>query len=362
MIKTIQLINPLLTAQQGFRMIKKLSLLSLCSIGLLAESFIQSQYTSLKQGNIEDYTTSLFGKVDHKESFLEGDLDIEAGITANGVLKKSSTINFFTQMNDYDILIHQLSANYYLNNQSMISLGRENMNLNLLNGSFDGALVATSYEDLFAKLFYFKHYAFLAPTLFEQQQLDGLTGVTLNYSKGYFDSELSYFNENSEHRSNLYLGFLNKPYKAGIEQMQYLSSTNANERAYKLHMGMRYNAFYAETGFINVYDGRLQRIYDFGGSEFNAFGLTSFLNQQNAKNGYVDLIYNQRPFYGKLHLGQTNFDFGVSNYLGKEAGLTLGYRYQKLHATLQAMTQKSDQVGFFGNRTSWVHTNLEYRF
>jgi len=344
-------------------MIRKISLLSLLSLSLVAEeNFLQTEYTSLKQGATQDQIISLFGKSEYKKSFLEGDLDIEAGLTANGVLKKSSTLNFFTQINDYDLLIHQLSANYYVNNQTMLSLGRESMNLNLLNGSFDGALVTSSFDELFVKAFYFKHYAYLVPTLYQHQKLDGLAGFSLNYAKGYFDSELSYFNENSEHRSTLYLGFINKPYVAGVEHMQYLSSTNANERAYKLHMGMKHKGFYAETGFIHVYDGGLQRIYDFGGSEFNAFGLTGFLNNQNAQNGYVDVVYNHKPFYTKLHLGQTDFDFGASSYLGKEAGLTLGYQYKKVHATLQAMTQKSDQVGFFGNRTSWVHTNLEYRF
>ncbi|HHS93296.1 MAG TPA: hypothetical protein ENK82_08105, partial [Campylobacterales bacterium] len=321
---------------------RHLLLMAFCLTANAQSNFVQTQYTSLKQGSTQDQAISLFGKAEHKESFLEGDLDIEAGVTANGVLKKSSTINFFTQMNDYDILIHQLSANYYVNNQTMLSAGRENMNLNLLNGSFDGALVASAVDDLFVKAFYFTHYAYLVPTLYQQQTLSGLAGVSLNYAKGYFDSEFTYFNENSEHRSNVYLGFLNKPYKAGVEHLQYLSSTNANERAYKLHMGMKHKGFYAETGFIHVYDGGLQRIYDFGGSEFNAFGLTSFLNNQNAQNGYIDLFYNRKPLYTKLHLGQTNFDFGASSYLGKEAGLTLGYRYKKAHLTLQAMTQKSD--------------------
>ena len=344
-------------------MLRKVSLLTLLPLMALANNnFLQTQYTSLKQGSAQDQVISLFGKAEHKKSFLEGDLDIEAGITGNGVIKKTSIPSFFTSLNDYDLLIHQLSANYYVNNSTMLSAGRESMNLNLLNGSFDGALVASSFDDLFVKAFYFKHYAFLAPTLYQHQKLNGLTGLSLNYSKGYFDSEFTYFNENSEHRSNLYLGFINKPYKAGIEHMQFLSSTLANERAYKLHMAMKHKGFYAETGFIHVYDGGLQNIYNFGGTEFNAFGLTSFLNNQNAQNGYIDLIYNHKPLYAKLHLGQTDFDFGASSYLGKEAGLILGYRYKDIHATLQAMTQKSDQVGFFGDRTSWVHSNLEYRF
>jgi len=342
---------------------KTLFISTLLSLSLTAnDTFLQTQYTSLKQGSTQDQVISLFGKAEHKKSFLEGDLDIEAGITANAVLKESSTINFFTQMNDHDFLIHQLSANYYVNNQTMLSFGRENMSLNLLNGSFDGALVASAFDDLFVKAFYFKNYAYLAPTLYLDTNLDGMAGVSLNYSKGWFDSEFTYFNENSGHRSNLYLGLLNKPYKAGIEHMQFLSSGVANERAYKLHMGMKHKGFYAETGFMHVYDGGLQNIYTFGGSEFNSFGLTSFMNNSNAQNGYIDLIYNRKPLYAKLHLGQTDFDVGASSYLGQEAGLTLGYRYKKIEATLQAMTQKSDQVGFFGNRTSWVHTNLKYRF
>ena len=325
-------------------------------------NFIQSEYTSFKQGSNQDQVISLFGKAEYSHSFLEGDLDIESGITGNGVIKKSSTLSFFNSLNDNDLLIHKLSLNYYLNNQTLLSLGRQEMGLNLLNGSFDGALLATSFDDFFLKTFYFKHYAYLVPTLYQHGDLNGLSGFSLNYSKAWFDSELSYFNENSEHRSTLYLGFVEKPYKAGMELMQYVSSSNANERAYKLNMGMRAKAFYAETGFIHVYDGRLQNIYTFGGSAFNAFGLTRFLNNQNAQNGYLDLIYNHKPLYSKLHLGQTNFDFGSSSSLGKEIGLTIGYRYKNLHATLQGLTQKSDQAGFLGNRSSWVHSNLEYRF
>ena len=201
-------------------MIKKISLVILLPIiSFSQENFLQTQYTSLKQGSTQDQVISMFGKVEQKKSFLEGDLDIEAGITANGVVKKSSTINFFTQLNDYDFLIHQLSANYYINNQTMVSLGRENMNLNLLNGSFDGALVATSFNNFFLKSFYFKHYAYLVPTLYQHQKLHGLAGFSLNYSKAWFDSEFTYFNENLDHRSNVYLGFLSKPYKAGIEHM-----------------------------------------------------------------------------------------------------------------------------------------------
>jgi len=341
---------------------KNTLLLLFPSIIFASENFLQSQYSSFKQGTSQDQVISLFAKAEYKENFLDGDLEIETGIVGNGILKKSSTLNYFTTLNDYDLLIHKLSVNYYANNQTMLSLGREGMSLNLLNGSFDGLFIATTFEDFFLKSFYFKHYAYLAPTLYQHTKLNGLVGFTLNYSKGWFDSELSYFNENDKHRSSLYLGLINKPYKAGIEHMQFLSSTQANERTYKLHMGMKVKHFYAETGFIHVYEGQLQNIYAFGGSEFNAFGLNSFLNNKNAQNGYLDLIYNHLPIYTKLHLGQTNFNFGSGSYLGKELGLTVGYKYKKMHATLQALTQKSDQLGFFGNRSSWIHTNLEYRF
>ena len=345
---------------------KKITLLItslLPSIVLAQNSFLQLQHTTFKQGSTQDNLSSFYGKVEQKKSFLEGDLELEGGVTANGVLNKTSAPTFFTTVDDADLLIHQLALNYYPSYQTMLSVGREEMNLNLLNGSFDGTLIATSLENLFIKAFYFKHYSYLVPTLYENQALNGLAGVNLNYSKGYFESELSYFNENSEHRSNLYVGFFNKPYRAGVEQMQFLSPTLSGERAYKFLLGMKVKHFYAETGYIDVYEGGLKNIYRFGGSEFNAFGLTSFLEQKNAQDGYLDLTYNHHPLFAKLHLAQTNFDFGASSYQGKEAGVTLGYHYNKqLGLTLQALTQKSNQTAPFGNRSSWLHTNLEYRF
>ena len=63
-------------------MIKNLRIVPLLSTVLFASNnFIQSQYTSLKQGTTQDQVISLFGKAEHKKSFLDGDLDIEAGIT-----------------------------------------------------------------------------------------------------------------------------------------------------------------------------------------------------------------------------------------------------------------------------------------
>jgi len=345
-------------------MVKTVSLFALCSVVALAQidSSLQLQQTTLKQGSTQDQVSSLFGKTAFKKSFLEGDLDVTAGIMGNVVLKKNAPLNFFTTLNYSQFLIDQLSADYYINNQTMVSLGREKMNLNLLNGSFDGALVASSFGDFFLKTYLFEHYSYLVPTLYENQNINELAGVTLNYTKAWFDSELSYFNENSEHRSDIYLGYLQKPFKAGVELLQFVSSTQPNERAYKLHMGARVKHFYGEVGYLDVYDGALNRIYQFGGSEFNTFGLTGFLNNQNAQNGYVDLLYRAKPLYVKLHGGETNFDVGATNYLGKEFGLTLGYTYRDIHATLQAMTQKSNQAGLLGQRTSWIHTNLEYRF
>jgi len=89
---------------------------------------------------------------------------------------------------------------------------------------------------------------------------------------------------------------------------------------------------------------------------------SGFLNRQDAKQHYINLIYNNRPLYTKIHLGKTDYAIGAFPYIGKEAGLIFGYRHKPFRFTLELLTQKSNQPGFFGKRTSWVHTNLEYRF
>ena len=344
-------------------MTKAIFCFSILSILIFAqENSLKISYTSLKDGVNKDFVVTALGELTYRKSFLEHNLDILAGVTGSYSLNQNTTPTFFSSIDQQHLLINKLSADLYMGYHDMVSVGREKMQLNLLNGSFDGFLWSHQSGNLSVKTYYFRHYTYLTETLYENKHIENLKGITINYAYGNFDSELTYFHENNTHRSDLYIGFIHKPFKLGLEHLQLLSPSLPNERAYKLHTGVRYRHLYLETGYIDVYDGALDKVYTFGGSEFNTFGLTGFLNRQNAKQHYINLIYNAHPIYTKIHLGKTDYDVGAFSYIGKEAGMIFGYRFEPFPFTLELLTQKSNQAGFFGARASWVHTNLEYKF
>jgi hypothetical protein len=327
-----------------------------------ASGQISLGYTSLSQGNTKDHLTTLFATLKQSKPFFDGKVEINAALSANLLIDHDTPLNYFTTLSKANFLIEELSVDYFASQQMLLSFGRQRMHLNLLNGSFDGLLAAGNLGELFVKAYYFRHYTYLSRQLFEHQKIDSLKGITLNYSDGWFDSELSYFNAEGEHRSDLYAAIIRGPFKIGIEQMQFISSIRPDERAYKIDAGFKYHALYLEGGYIDVYQGGLNQIYAFGGSEFNSFALTGFLDRRNASKHYLDLHYRQDSLYVKLHAGRTDFDVGASSYTGKEYGVTLSYHYRPFRITLQALSQKSDQAGIFGERLSWIETNLEYRF
>ena len=343
---------------------KKIIYLLLPIFLLAEEKYISTEYTSLKhQDSFVNNFLSVYGKVEDKQSFLDGDVELRGGITAHGFLRKSGDFEFFNTVENSKLLIHSLALDYYPTHQTLISVGRESLNLNLLNGSFDGLMAVGRFDDFSLKSFYFNHYAKLYSSFYVSQEIEnGLFGVNLSYNRSFFDGELSYFSYDKHTVSDLYMTYINKNFRIGAEHLSFTSSTLDDEKAYKLFTGYRYDRTYFEAGYYDVYDGGLQSIYNLGGTEFKNFGLNSFLNQEDAKNVYADVTYNHYPLYTKLHLGQTSFKDGIQKAKGDEAGLTIGFKYDKLEVSANYLTQKSDQSGIAGTRTDWVQTNLKYRF
>ena len=343
---------------------KKVIYLFLPILLLAEESYISTYYTSLKhQDSFVNNFLSLYGKIEEKQGFLDGDLDLRGGLTAHGVLRKSGNFEFFNSIEENKLLIHSLALDYYPTYQTLLSVGRESLNFNLLNGSFDGILAVGRFDDFSLKSFYFNHYSILYPSFYRNEEIkNGLIGVNLAYNKSFFDGEVNYFSYDENSVSDVYMSYRYKNFRIGTEHLAFDSSILSSEKAYKLFSGYRYNNTYIEAGYYDVYDGTLQNIYNLGGTEFKHFGLNSFLNQKNAKNIYTDIIYNHYPIYTQLHLGQTTFKNGLENAKGDEAGLTIGVKYSNFEASANYLTQKSNQIGIVGRRTDWVQTNLKYRF
>jgi len=344
---------------------KKILFLLCINMFLFAkEDFMALNYTSLNdQAQPTNDFFSLYAKGDEKFSFLEGDLDLRVGATIHTVLKKSGNFDFFTTVKNERALLDSLSIDYYLNPKNMISVGRESLDINLLHGNFDGILLSHNNEDFNIKTFYFNHYSILFPSYYINQDIDDLFGFNLNYSKGYFDSEISYFNYNTHEVSNLYLAMFYNSFVVGAEYLSFNSQTLNDEEAYKLHTGYRHNNLYAELGYYEVIEGGLKNIYNLGGTAFNTFLLNAFLNQNEAKNIYADFVYNAKPFYAKLHLGKTDFkNINNDKRKGVEAGLTFSYTYNDMEFLSSYLAQESNLFGVNQYRTEWLQTHLKYRF
>ena len=344
---------------------KFISIITLSIISLAHDGFISTEYTSLKYGEkpINNFA-SLYAKYNHKEGFFDGNLEFKGAITGHGILQKSDDFDYFESVEDSKGLVHSLCLDYYPTSSLMLSAGRELLNLNLLNGSFDGAMAVGNFDDFNIKAFYFNRYTLLLPSYYQDREFEEhLTGVNMAYNKGVFDSEFSYFTYDKNDVTDLYMALVLDAFILGAEHLSFQSDNFQNEGAYKLHAGYRYKNFYVEGGYYSVYDGKLHNIYALGGTTFKRFGLNSFLNQEEAENIYGDLVYNHRMFYGKLHLGETKFkENKTEEAKGVEAGVSLSLRYKDMEAMVSYLIQEPEQSDSTKKRTQWVQTNLKYRF
>jgi hypothetical protein len=287
------------------------------------------------------------------------------GLNALGIIDKSDDMRLFDTVTKSRAAISSLSLDYYPSRQLLLSIGRESMDINLLRGSFDGLLATGEFDDFSFKSFYFKHYTRLQPTYYKNEKIDKLYGFNLHYEKGFFESEVTYFTYYGHSVNNLYVALHPGAFTLGAEYLAFTSDLLKDEKAYKFLLGYRHKNFYAEAGYYHVYEGTLRNIFALGGSEFKNYRLHGFLDQENAKNIYLDLQYGYKGFALGLHAGYTEFEMPLSpmqSYHGKEFGITLSKKYGDLVFSAALLTQKSDQPWSDGERTTWVQTQCTYRF
>jgi len=328
------------------------------------ESVISLDYSTLQYGGDDYHLLSINGNWKNRLSFLDGDLDLRSSIRFHQNVCTSKDKNSSSIIDDNRAIIDSLSLDYYVTNHILLSLGRQAMSLNLLNGSFDGILFAGEYDSLNVKFFYFRHYTALQPTYYENYILKNLYGTNITYTNNGIDSEITAFSNGDNSVTSIYLSYSKYSIMLGAEHLRFYSSSSLfdDEASYKLFLAYKHKAFLIKSGIYDVYQGSLKHVYGLGSSEFKAFPLSSFLNQKNAKNIYVDLEYNYSHYYSKIHVGKTRFDKKNKSYVGKELGVTLGVRYENYDLSSAFLTQKSDALVYSTKRTTWLQINLKYRF
>lgn len=334
------------------------------SFVLAKENTIFLDYNTLTYGGESNSLLSVNGSYEDRATFFDGDLDIRAGVSFHQNLHKSKNKNNATIIDDSRAIVHSLTLDYYPNSYTLLSLGRQAMDLNLLHGSFDGALITKEYDSLKMRFFYFDHYTTLQSTYYESYPLKNLYGTNIAYSDNEIDSEITIFNNDENKISSIYLSYSKYNIMLGAEHLAYHSSFSFSnhEAGYKLFAAFRHNDFLIQSGIQHVYRGRLRHVYDLGGSEFKSFPLSSFLNQTDAKNIYINLEYSHGDYYAKLHLGKTKFKKKSTSYVGKTLGATLGVRHQGYEFSTMFLTQKSSESTYSDKHTEWLQVNLKYRF
>ncbi len=346
------------------RSIRYLSLPILITLFSFAkDNSISTNYTSFKyRGNDTSSALSIYLRAEDKYSLFAGDIDLRAGVTALGI-SKDDDINFFDTIEKNRAIVHSLSIDYYPTADTLISVGRESLDINLLMGSFDGVMVVGDVDNFSAKAFYFNRYSVLYPTYYVNTKLDDLYGVNLYFTKGMFETEATFFTYDDHDVSNIYMSLQSDDFILGIEHLNFSSTSLADEKAYKLRFGYLYESFYAEVGYYDVYEGSLRNIYALGGTEFKIFALHGFLDELDAKNIYADISYKYKNMQAKLHFGHTEYksDYGTEQ-IGKEFGVTFATNYDKFGLEATYLTQKSDEIGSISKRTNWFQLQLKYRF
>ena len=344
-----------------------LALLLMTPLLSVAGNKVSLQYTSLSyRGSAYNSFYALYLDMEERYTFMEGDLELRLGLNALGILRTSDHFYLFDTISKSKIAIKSLSLDYYPSSQVLLSLGRQSLDTNLLRGSFDGLLVASTMDDFSLKAFYFDHYSILYPTYYKSADFDKLYGLNFQFSGKVFESELSYFSYYGHTVHNAYVAAHPGNLTLGAEYLAFTSDLLYDEKAYKLYLGYRYENFYAEAGYYHVYEGTLRNIFAIGGSEFKNYRLHGFLDQNDAKNIYLYLQYKQDGFSANLHFGHTEFNLPfdlAQTYTGKEFGISLSKRYNDFSISASILTQKSDMLwGVPENRTTWMQTQLTYRF
>lgn len=344
-----------------------ITFLLISTMSFAGKNAISTQYTSFNYGEYpSNHFHSVYLNVEDIYSFYAGDLDLRVGLNALGVWARSDDFQLFDTLSKNRVLVHSLSLDYYPTSQTLLSVGRQSMKLNLLQGSLDGILGVGKYDDISIQAFYFNRYSVLYPSYYINTKVEDLYGFNFHYDKDLFEAELSYFSYDDHKVSDIYLALHIESFTLGAEHLSFTSDTLRDEKAYKTYVGYQYKHFYSELGYYHVYEGTLRHIFDLGGSEFQHFRLHGFQDRYEAKNLYLDLTYKQSGFYANLYLGRTDFEYDwdpSKTFTNKEMGITLGTTFNDLELSTTLLTQKSDEEWFAaGERTTWIQTQLKVRF
>ena len=292
---------------------------------------------------------------------LIASIDISANL--NSVAKNSIIVDSSKRYNLYNIdssidfgvkfkiadnpklSIYNLNWQYYPNKNSLISIGRVNLDLDLLQGSFDGVYGAYIKDNLNLRGFYFKHYTILNDEIYKNLNLKSLYGFSFDYSgKNIYISNTTY--KNIALYSTSSLGFKLKNFELYYTSMLYKNGgykEYANIYNFKANIeDFNYNIYYAQNG-----TNPINRVFSFGVLNSITPAIYYSLNSANSKVALFGIDFFKDNLFFSTFLGVKDTNFS-KNLVGE---LDIGYNINNIDISCS---------GYFGDQKR-IGLNFIYR-
>ncbi|MEA2100497.1 MAG: hypothetical protein U9P72_10235 [Campylobacterota bacterium] len=300
-----------------------------------------------KKNSIE----SLYTKLKHEN--IPTDFGINYNISLIGTTP-ISTKNQFYDFVEPRAIIGSASIDYY-EKQTAISVGRNSLNLPLLNGNFDGLVYYQMLNKFRWRFFYFVSYEILLPTFYTKDDSMDLKGVNLSYENKYFEIKTTAIDNRAENIYHTNLALKYNYYAISLEVAHYNSDNFLTENIQKLSISRYKESLFLEFGIIKNGENPIDKLLKFEQDELNSFGLGNKIYMPNAQNNYMEIAYGKENYYLNLLLGYTTYQ---KNSKARELDIGFEYKFSKeFSINLHLLRELSSQ-----GDTTLFSSSLNYGF
>ena len=264
------------------------------------------------------------------------------------------TQNLFYKAIESKAIINSASLDYY-NNQTAISIGRNSLNLPLLNGNFDGFVYYQIHNNFSWRAFYFLSYEILLPTFYAKYNSLNLKGVNLSYENRYLDIKATIIDDKTENMYHTNLALKYDNYAISFESAYYDSDDFLSEDVKKISFSRYKEPLFLEFGVIKSGENGINQLLKFEQDELNSFGLGNKIYMPNAQNSYIEIGYEKNSYYLNLLLGYTTYQ---KEFDAKELDFSFEYNFSnQFNIDAHILREISSQ-----GDTTLFSSSLNYRF
>ena len=281
---------------------------------------------------IDSNNKSLLIDISKRFDFFSKNISINTEAVAK--IAKSSKANITT-----------LSLEYYPFDNSLLSFGRVKLDLDLMQGSFDGAYFTYINNNLQARAFYFKHYLLLKEELYKNKTLKGLYGLSFDYSFKHLNiSNTTFKNIGLYSYSNINLN--SSIATLGYSKLYY-KSNKYKEKANIFYIDFDLTKFNYTLYYAKNYKNALNKVFNYGSINSINPAIYYSLNSPYSTVKLMELSVQKENLYFSASIGQkedkthkkiiTAFELGVDKnsysisldgYAGDQKKISLLFKYR----------------------------------